>query len=140
MTNINNMPLCLTLGDPLGIGPEITIRTLNFLQKKKINLSFIVIGSKKAFDRACTYLNINNKSIHYHKIWAVNEGNKFQSRIKEYTNQDFIALVVNFVDILAHKSSQMDVLKEMIPDETGYRLAVKNWLEQSWLLQVLIYF
>ena len=86
------------------------------------------------------YLNINNKSIHYHKIWAVNEGNKFQSRIKEYTNQDLIALVVNFVDILAHKSSQMDVLKEMIPDETGYRLAVKNWLEQSWLLKVLKYF
>ena len=34
----------------------------------------------------------------------------------------------------------MDVLKEMVPDEAGYRLAVKNWLEQSWLLKVLKYF
>jgi len=48
-----------------------------------------------------------------------------------------LALVVNFVDILAHKSSQMDVLKEMVPDESGYRTAVKSWLEHSWLLPVL---
>ena len=60
MTN-NDIPLCITLGDPLGIGPEITARTLNFLQKKKINLSFIVIGSKKAFYKACENLDINNK-------------------------------------------------------------------------------
>ena len=53
MTTINNLPLCITLGDPLGIGPEITARTLDFLQKKKVNISFIVIGSKKAFHKAC---------------------------------------------------------------------------------------
>ena len=61
MTTINNLPLCITLGDPLGIGPEITARTLDFLQKKKINISFIVIGSKKAFHKACENLNINKK-------------------------------------------------------------------------------
>ena len=83
---------------------------------------------------------LNDVSLHYHKIWAVDEGNKFQNRVKDYANQDLISLVVNFVDILAHKSSQMDVLKEMVPDEAGYRLAVKNWLEQSWLLKVLKYF
>ena len=61
MKDINNMPLCITLGDPLGIGPEITVKTLDFLQKKKINISFIVIGSKKAFHKACDNLNINKK-------------------------------------------------------------------------------
>ena len=61
MKDINNMPLCITLGDPLGIGPEITARTLDFLQKKKVDISFIVIGSKKAFHKACENLNINKK-------------------------------------------------------------------------------
>ena len=61
MTTINNLPLCITLGDPLGIGPEITARTLDFLQKKKVKISFIVIGSKKAFHKACENLNINKK-------------------------------------------------------------------------------
>ena len=85
-------------------------------------------------------LHLKDTSVHYHKIWAVEEGNKFQNHIKEYASQDLIALVVNFVDILAHKSSQMDLLKEIVPDETGYRSAVKNWLEQSWLLKVLKYY
>jgi len=80
---------------------------------------------------------LQNKTLHYHKIWAVDEGIKFQNRIKDYIQQDVLALVVNFVDILAHKSSQSDVLKEMIPDESGYRTAVKSWLEHSWLLKVL---
>ena len=82
-------------------------------------------------------MGLGDKRIHYHKIWAVEEGKKFQNRIKDYIQQDVLALVVNFVDILAHKSSQMDVLKEMVPDESGYRTAVKSWLEHSWLLQVL---
>ena len=80
---------------------------------------------------------LGNKRVHYHKIWAVEEGKKLQNRIKDYIQQDVLALVVNFVDILAHKSSQMDVLKEMVPDESGYRTAVRSWLEHSWLLQVL---
>ena len=55
---------------------------------------------------------LETKSIHYHKIWAVEEGKKFEKRIKDYANKDLVSIVVNFVDILAHKSSQMDVLNE----------------------------
>ena len=84
-------------------------------------------------------LNLGHKSIHYHKIWAVNEGNKFNNRIKDFSKKDLLAMVVNFVDILAHKSSQMDVLKEMVPNESGYRIAVKAWFENSWLFEVLKY-
>ena len=80
---------------------------------------------------------MTDKSVHYHKIWAVEEGKKFEGRIKDYANKDMIALVVNFVDILAHKSSQTDVLKEMVPNESSYRTTVKYWLEHSWLFQVL---
>lgn len=78
-----------------------------------------------------------NKSFHYHKIWAVEEGNKFKNRIQDYLKQDILSIVVNFVDNLAHKSSQSDVLKEMVPDESGYRMAVRTWFDSSWLFQVL---
>ena len=84
-------------------------------------------------------LGYEKKSIHYHKIWAVEEGKKFQNRISDYAQKDLLAIVVNFVDLLAHKSSQMDILKELVPDELGYRIAVKSWLEQSWLYEVLKY-
>ena len=74
MTTINNMPLCITLGDPLGIGPEITVKTLDFLQKKKINISFVVIGSRRAFHKACDELNINKK-LKYIKEFIDYDGN-----------------------------------------------------------------
>ena len=84
-------------------------------------------------------LGYEKKSIHYHKIWAVEEGKKIQNRISDYAQKDLLAIVVNFVDLLAHKSAQMDILKELVPDESGYRMAVKSWLEQSWLFDVLKY-
>jgi len=81
--------------------------------------------------------DLKNKKIHYHKIWAVQEGEKFKNRMKDFLQKDMLALVVNFVDILAHNSSQSGVLKEMVPDEAGYRSAVKSWFDNSWLLDVL---
>ena len=46
-------------------------------------------------------------------------------------------MVVNFVDMLAHDSSKMDVLKELIPDESGYRKTVRSWVKNSWFNDVL---
>ena len=89
------------------------------------------------FEEQLIRSGFKDKSIHYHKIWAVEEGNKLASRFKDFVKKDIISLVVNFVDILAHKSSQTDVLKEMIQDESGFRSAVKIWFEHSWLLKVL---
>ena len=80
MTTINNLPLCITLGDPLGIGPEITARTLDFLQKKKVNISFIVIGSKKAFHKACKNLNINKKLKYIKEFIDYDENIEFFSK------------------------------------------------------------
>lgn len=82
-------------------------------------------------------LGLGQKSYHYHKIWQAEEGQKFQSRIGEYLQIDLLAVVVNFVDQLAHRRSESDVLKEMVPDESGYRMAVRTWFEQSWLVPLL---
>jgi len=77
------------------------------------------------------------KSLHYHKIWMPEEGQKFQSKVGQYLNFDLLAIVVNFVDQLAHRRSESNVLKEMVPDESGYRQAVKVWYENSWIRSVL---
>lgn len=81
--------------------------------------------------------DLSNISYHYHKIWMVDEGKRFLSKINEYLNHDMLAIVVNFVDQLAHRRSESDILKEMVPDEIGYRRAVKSWYEKSWIRLVL---
>lgn len=80
---------------------------------------------------------LSDKTIHYHKIWKAEEGQKFNNRLSDYLNNDFIAVVINFIDLLAHKRSESDILKEMLPDETGYRQAVRNWFENSWFFDSL---
>ncbi len=75
---------------------------------------------------------------HYHKIWKAEEGHRFNNRLSDYMNHDLIAVVINFIDLLAHKRSESDIIKEMVPDETGYRQAVRNWFENSWFFESLI--
>ena len=82
-------------------------------------------------------LGNNNKKVHYHKIWAPEEGKKFSKKINNYFDKDVLALVVNFVDMLAHDSSKIDVLKEIIPDESGYRKIVRSWVKNSWFNDIL---
>ena len=82
-------------------------------------------------------LGLPDVRMHYHKIWKVDEGNRFQNRLAELVQVELLTIVVNFVDMLAHKRSESDVLKEMVPDESGYRLAIKTWFENSWLFMVL---
>lgn len=77
------------------------------------------------------------KRFHYHKIWQAREGIRFLNQVSNYMHLDLLAVVVNFVDMLAHKRSESEVLKEMVPDESGYRYAVKTWFENSWLYRLL---
>ena len=81
--------------------------------------------------------DFSEKKIHYHKIWVADEGKRFLSKINNYINNDLLAIVVNFVDQLAHRRSESDVLKEMVPDESGYRKAVRDWYDKSWIKNVL---
>ena len=80
MKHIKNLPLCITLGDPSGIGPEITVKALNFLQKKKININFILIGSKKAFLKACDILNIKSKITNIAEFIDFSENIQFKNK------------------------------------------------------------
>jgi len=80
---------------------------------------------------------LENKNMIYHKINVAKEGHRFQKHLTDYKQSDLIAIVVNFVDMLAHKRSESDVLKEMVPDESGYRFAVRTWFENSWLYRAL---
>ena len=83
--------------------------------------------------------NLSHIGLHYHKIWSAEYGIKFKNRISEFSNVDLLAVVVNFVDQLAHKQSESLVLKEMVGDESAFCRAVVSWFNNSWLLDILKY-
>jgi hypothetical protein len=47
------------------------------------------------------------------------------------------AIVVNFVDMLAHGRSDSQLLKEIAPDEAAYRSLTQSWFMHSSLLSML---
>jgi len=71
----------------------------------------------------------------YRKIIATQDGREFAGTVHEYLQADLSAVVVNFVDILAHSRSDSDVLREIAPDERAYRALTRTWFEHSWLFQ-----
>src|SRR5688500_17947164 len=52
-------------------------------------------------------------------------------------NNDINVIVYNFVDMLSHARTEMEVLKELAGDETSYRSITASWFEHSPLNQAL---
>ena len=73
----------------------------------------------------------------YEKIIGSADGREFAQNVHSFTQFDLSAVVVNFVDILAHSRSDSAVLKEIAPDEKAYRALTRTWFEHSWLFQAL---
>lgn len=73
----------------------------------------------------------------YIKVLDSKQGWKTEKKIKSLMDKSFLALVVNFVDILAHRRSESDVIKEIVPDEASYRAIVRNWFKNSWIFSVI---
>ena len=75
--------------------------------------------------------------LRYDKLVGSNDGREFAGSVHELKQFDLSAVVVNFVDILAHTRSDSAVLKEIAPDERAYRALTRTWFEHSWLYQAL---
>lgn len=67
----------------------------------------------------------------YVKILDTEYGRQVLSNITSYTQNRLTAVVVNFVDMLAHGRSDDPILKEIAPDESAYRSLTDSWFRHS---------
>jgi DNA-binding response OmpR family regulator len=74
--------------------------------------------------------------LRYIKILEQEFGKGIESKILSFTTNHLTAIVVNFVDILAHSRSDNAVLKEIAPDESAYRSLTESWFEHSTLFSM----
>ena len=72
-----------------------------------------------------------NSEIKYTKIMNKDDAYNLEKNIKSFFDSQVIAIVLNFVDILAHSRSDLPILKEIAPDESAYRSLTKSWFEHS---------
>ncbi len=73
----------------------------------------------------------------YIKITNAENGKNLVDNIQNYLNNDLTVIVYNFIDMLSHARTEMEVLKELASDETAYRSLTKSWFENSFLWTAL---
>ncbi|HXG38355.1 MAG TPA: PglZ domain-containing protein, partial [Bacteroidota bacterium] len=73
----------------------------------------------------------------YVKILDAEFGRQVEANILSYTKSKLTAIVVNFVDMLAHGRSDSALLKEIAPDEAAYRSLTQSWFLHSSLFGML---
>ena len=67
----------------------------------------------------------------YVKVTNVNQAKDLHDNILNYMHNDLFVIVYNFIDMLSHARTEMEVLKELAGDEKAYRSLTKSWFENS---------
>ena len=73
----------------------------------------------------------------YTKVVHYNDSQQLLNNIHNMLNNDLNIIIYNFVDMLSHARTEMEVLKELASDEVSYRSITRSWFEHSALHQAL---
>lgn len=67
----------------------------------------------------------------YVKVRNINDAKSLNDNIHNYLKNDLTVIVYNFIDMLSHARTEMEVLKELAGDEKAYRSLTKSWFLNS---------
>ena len=73
----------------------------------------------------------------YHKISSLKQGKRLVDNFKSHKDEDLIAVVYNFVDILSHSKTEMEVIKELASTDKAYRSLTQSWFKNSPLMEII---
>lgn len=99
--------------------------SLNRYEKELLEQNFLRNGFKP------------EQEIKYLKILNNEDAANLEKNMKTYLDSDVLAIVLNFVDILAHSRSDLPILKEIAPNESAFRSLTRSWFEHSPIFNVL---
>ncbi|MEO1654225.1 MAG: bifunctional response regulator/alkaline phosphatase family protein, partial [Bacteroidota bacterium] len=73
----------------------------------------------------------------YNKIITQNQGKNVSDTSNNLLDKQLNVLVYNFVDMLSHARTDIDVIRELMPDDAAYRSLTRSWLLHSPLLDLM---
>lgn len=99
-------------------------------------------GGKNLFeaeflDTQLKRLGLSNLKVEYHKITNLRNGKKIAENFKSQKDNDLTVVVYNFVDMLSHSKTEMDVVKELASNDKAYRSLTQSWFKNSPLLEII---
>jgi len=81
-------------------------------------------------------LNLDIKH-EYYKITNMPKGRELAANFKGVKNNDLTVVVYNFVDMLSHSRTEMEMIKELASDDKAYRSLTLSWFKNSPLLEMI---
>ncbi|HRY33367.1 MAG TPA: bifunctional response regulator/alkaline phosphatase family protein [Bacteroidales bacterium] len=75
----------------------------------------------------------------YNKVLNLTAGRKLLESLPNLAGNKLNVIVYNFVDMLSHARTEMEVIRELAEDEAAYRSLTLSWFEHSPLLDIFRY-
>lgn len=73
----------------------------------------------------------------YNKILTNDQGYSLNENYKNLLSNDLNAIVYNFIDMLSHSRTEVNIIRELAPTAAAYRTVSRSWFEHSPLLDLL---
>ena len=98
-------------------------------------------GGKNAHEKDFLEANLKrlgkNVKWSYNKITNLDAGKRLSDQFSQLKENDLNFIVYNFVDMLSHARTEMEVIRELASDEPAYRSLTVSWFEHSPLIDVV---
>jgi len=78
-------------------------------------------------------------SFSYHKVLNMDFAKRLFDKFPDLLSKKFNVIVYNFVDMLSHARTDIEILRELAEDESAYRSITRSWFEHSPLFDMLKY-
>ena len=76
-------------------------------------------------------------SFQYHKITQLKNGKKLAETLETQKTNDLTVIVYNFVDMVSHAKTEMEVIKELASTDKAYRSLTLSWFNNSPLYEII---
>ena len=74
----------------------------------------------------------------YHKISSLKQGKQLAQNFRSQKDNSLTVVVYNFVDMLSHAKTEMEVIKELAGNDKAYRSLTLSWFKNSPLLDIIV--
>ena len=98
-------------------------------------------GSKNQYEKELLQEQLKrhrkDMKISYNKITNLTAGRKLVDSLPNLMQNDLNVIVYNFVDMLSHARTEMEIIRELADDEPAYRSLTISWFEHSPLMDII---
>ena len=73
----------------------------------------------------------------YYKITNIKAGRELAKSLNNHQKDNLLVVVYNFVDMISHAKTEMEIIKELASDNKAFRSLTLSWFKNSPLLEII---